>query len=67
MLEFIQDDNVTRPDPWLSRATYARVVEAAARLQAERLKPIYEDLGERVSYGDIRLALAIKANQAFEE
>ncbi|HEY9899337.1 MAG TPA: DNA helicase RecQ [Pantanalinema sp.] len=64
LLEFVQDENVTRPEPWLSRATYARVVEAAARLQAERLKPIYEDLGERVSYGDIRLALAIRANQA---
>jgi ATP-dependent DNA helicase RecQ len=66
LLEFIQDENVKRPEPWLSRALYARVVEAAARLQAERLKPIYEDLGERVSYGDIRLALAIRANQVHE-
>jgi ATP-dependent DNA helicase RecQ len=66
LLDFVQEANVTRPEPWLSRATYARVIEAAARLQAERLKPIHEDLGARVSYGDIRLALAIRANQAHE-
>ncbi len=67
LFEFIQEANVTRPEPWLQRATYARVIEAAARLQAERLKPIFEDLGERVSYGDIRLALAIRANQLHAE
>jgi ATP-dependent DNA helicase RecQ len=67
LFEYIQEANVTRPEPWLGRATYARVIEAAARLQAERLKPIFEDLGERVSYGDIRLALAIRANQLHAE
>lgn len=63
LLEYIQEANVTRPDPWVSRMAYAQVIEAAVRLQAERLKPIYEDLGGRVSYGDIRMALAIRANQ----
>lgn len=62
LLEYVQEANVMRPDPWVSRVTYAQVIEAAARLQAERLKPIYEELGGRVSYRDIRLALAIRAN-----
>jgi ATP-dependent DNA helicase RecQ len=67
LLEYIQEANVTRPEPWVSRRAYAQVIEAAVRLQAERLKPIFDDLAERVSYGEIRLALAIRANQLHED
>lgn len=67
LLEYLKEAEIQRPEPWISRATFAQVIEAAVRLQAERLKPIFEDLGGRVSYGDIRLALAIRENQIHAE
>ena len=61
LMEFIQEEGVGSPEPWVPRATYDRILETATRIQADRLKPIYEALGEEVPYSAIRLTLAIRA------
>ncbi|MGE3108031.1 MAG: RecQ family ATP-dependent DNA helicase [Phycisphaerales bacterium] len=43
--------------PWVPQRTYDAVIDAAAKTGADRLKPIYEFLGEQVSYDQIRIAL----------
>jgi ATP-dependent DNA helicase RecQ len=62
LMEFIREDGVAGPEPWVPRAVYDRVLAAATAIQADRLKPIYEHLSEEVSYGAIRLTLAIRAS-----
>jgi ATP-dependent DNA helicase RecQ len=62
LMEFIQEEAIDTPEPWVPRAIYDRVLAAAAELQAERLKPIFEALGGEVPYYQIRLSLAIRAN-----
>jgi ATP-dependent DNA helicase RecQ len=62
LMEFIQEESVDTPEPWVPRETFERVIAAAAEIQAERLKPIHEALNGEVSYVQIRLALAIRAN-----
>lgn len=62
LMEFIQEEGVDTPEPWVPRAVYDRVLAAAAAIEAERLKPIFEALGGEVPYAQIRLALAIRAN-----
>lgn len=62
LLEMIQEERLSSPEPWLDRETYARVLAKAAEIQAERLKPLFEALEGTVSYLQIRLALAVRAN-----
>jgi ATP-dependent DNA helicase RecQ len=63
LLEFLREDNVTAPEPWVSRETYDLIATTARELQAERMKPIFDALTGAISYNDIRIALAILANQ----
>jgi ATP-dependent DNA helicase RecQ len=63
LLEFIKEEGVRSPEPWLSRAAYDQVVATAHEIKAERLRPIHEALGGALGYGEIRIALAILANQ----
>ncbi len=63
LLEYLQEERVTSPEPWVDRETYEQVLSKANELAAERLKPIFEALGGSVSYGAIRIALAVRANQ----
>lgn len=44
--------------PWLSHDTYSQICTAAAKVGAERLKPIYDELRETIPYALIRIALA---------
>ncbi len=62
LMEFIQEVGVAGPEPWVPREVYDRVLDTATRIQADRMKPIFEALGEEVSYGAIRLTLAIRAS-----
>jgi ATP-dependent DNA helicase RecQ len=43
---------------WVNEATYHQVAAAARRVGTARLKPIYLELGEQVSYDDIRVVVA---------
>src|SRR6185312_5284868 len=63
LLEYIAAESVTSPEPWLAREVFDLVANTARELQAERMKPIHEALGGDISYGQIRLALAVMANQ----
>lgn len=44
--------------PWLPHDTYSQICTAAAKVGAERLKPIYDELRETIPYALIRIALA---------
>ncbi len=49
---------------WIDPATYATVEHAARRTGLERLKPIFEALGEKVDYSTIRIVVAhLRARQ----
>lgn len=49
--------------PWLSHDTYSQICSAAAKVGTERLKPIYDELQEKIPYSLIHIALAYqKAN-----
>jgi len=66
LLDFIGHTGRTDPAPWLDADRYRAILETAESLQAERLKPIFEALHGEVPYGNIRLAMALRANQAKE-
>ncbi|MDB5100034.1 MAG: recQ [Cyanobacteria bacterium RYN_339] len=63
LLEFIREEGVDSPEPWLAREVYDQVGATAREVKAERLRPIHEALGGAIDYGQIRIALAIMANQ----
>ena len=49
-----------RPDDiggWVESALYRRIADVAARVGADRLKPIFQALDGKVSYDDIRLVV----------
>jgi ATP-dependent DNA helicase RecQ len=63
LLEFIQHEQITDPEPWLDEATLQRVRQAAQAMGGERLRPIFEVLGSAVPYEHIRIALACLRNR----
>lgn len=60
---YVAETGVDGPEPWLTREAFETILATATRLGAERLRPIHEALGERFTYAEIRLALAIAANR----
>jgi ATP-dependent DNA helicase RecQ len=52
--------------PWVSDATFDRIVAAAKQHADGRLKPIKEALGDDVGYDEIRIVLACLRNAAPE-
>jgi ATP-dependent DNA helicase RecQ len=60
--EFIELKQPKDISPWVSAADYARILESVGRLKAERLKPIFDDLGGDIGYDQIRIALYHRAN-----
>lgn len=63
---FLEAEQVTDPTPWLSEETYQRIRDAAHHAGIERLKPIFDHLGEDVPYEEIRVAVACLRNLARE-
>lgn len=55
--EFIATAAPASIERWVDEATYTAVARAAAGLEADRLKPIYERLEGRISYDEIRLVV----------
>jgi len=66
LAEFIQREGITEPEPWMERATFERIGEAAKTAGVERLKPIFDALNGTVDYGQIRIAVACLQNAATE-
>jgi ATP-dependent DNA helicase RecQ len=62
LCDWILAQGHTSPEPWLGERTVRRVAEAAERLGNERLKPLFEDLGD-VPYGELQIALAVIASR----
>ncbi len=58
LCEHIRAERPPSLAPWVGEATYQRVAAAARRCGTERLQPIFVQLGEKVSFDDIRLVLA---------
>ena len=61
LLEFVEVKKPADIGPWVGEADRARILDAVGRLRAERLKPIFDDLGGAVSYEQIRIVLHHKA------
>jgi ATP-dependent DNA helicase RecQ len=64
LVEFVELKQPTDISPWVNAADYARILESVARLKAERLKPIYDDLGGTIGYEQIKIALHHRAASA---
>jgi ATP-dependent DNA helicase RecQ len=55
----LEAGKISKPDQLVDQATVARVREVAAEHGTAALRPIYEALGKAVSYGKIKMALAL--------
>jgi ATP-dependent DNA helicase RecQ len=57
LCDFIQEEKPAAVDPWISPDLYGRIAQKARELGATRLKPIFVELEEKVSYNEIRIVL----------
>lgn len=62
--EFIEREGISDPAAWVDEEVFAAVRSASAELGTDRLKPLFEALGGKASYDDIRIALACLRNAA---
>lgn len=62
LAEFLAETQQCDPAPWVSESVFEQVRQAAATVGTERMKPIFEALGEAVPYHQIRIALACVRN-----
>jgi len=58
LAEFVQNHRPERLEPWISSETYRAIVEAVNDLGTGYLQPVFERLGGKVPYEQIRLAIA---------
>ncbi len=58
LAEFIQSHRPPRLDPWVDSRTYSAVADAAKKLGTASLKPIFDQLGSKVPYEQIRVVVA---------
>ena len=58
LAEFIQSHRPERLDPWIDSKTYGAVAAAIGRLGAGSLKPIFDLLGGKVPYEQVRIVVA---------
>lgn len=60
--QFIRQEGVTDPSPWVDARTIDRVRQAIDAVGMERLKPIFEHLAGEVPYKEIRIVANCLAN-----
>jgi ATP-dependent DNA helicase RecQ len=63
LVEYVEIKRPQDVGPWVSAADYQRVIDAVAKVKAERLKPVYEELGGTIPYEQIKIVLHHKAGQ----
>ena len=63
--EYIVREKVTSVQAWVDDGLFHRIADVAAKCGADRIKPIFDDLGGTVSYGLIRITVACLRNQAY--
>ena len=62
LAEFIAETEQCDPAPWVCESVFQQVRQAASTVGTERMKPIFEALGEAVPYPQIRISLACIRN-----
>jgi ATP-dependent DNA helicase RecQ len=58
LAEYIRYSAPASIDQWVKKDIYDRVAAAVAKVGADRLKPIFEELKEEIPYEEIRLVVA---------
>ena len=64
LLDLMQDEPIASIDGWLPLELQQRILGAADRVGREKLKPIFEELQQTVSYEQIRLMLSFEKQQS---
>ena len=64
LLDLMQDEPIASIDGWLPPELQQRILGAADRVGREKLKPIFEELQQTVSYEQIRLMLSFEKQQS---
>jgi ATP-dependent DNA helicase RecQ len=59
---YIRKNGTEDSAPWVEAATASRILRAAEIVGTEQLRPIFEYLGEKISYEEIRIVLACLRN-----
>jgi ATP-dependent DNA helicase RecQ len=55
--DYVAERKPASVDAWVGAETYKRVVTAAKKVGGSLLRPVFEELGEQVSYEDIRVVM----------
>jgi len=55
--EYVDERRPESVSPWVQASLYQRIKTAAARLEGNLLKPVFEALNQEVSYDDIRIVM----------
>ncbi len=63
LCDYLRQARITEPEPWLQEETFRRICGSALKLGLERLKPLWEDLAETVTYDEIRVAAILMENR----
>ncbi|WP_146584064.1 DNA helicase RecQ [Posidoniimonas polymericola] len=61
--QYLQHEQVTDPSPWVDRAEARQIEDAIEQVGVGRLKPIYEQLGGKVGYDEIRIVATCVGNR----
>jgi ATP-dependent DNA helicase RecQ len=61
---YVRHRRITDPTPWIAATELEKVAAVLQTTGAERLKPIYDALGGRVGYEQIRIVIACLENRA---
>ena len=62
--QYIEQEGITDPSPWVDPADAQRIAQAAEQLRTDRLKLIFEELKGQTSYANIRIVLQCLRNAA---
>ncbi len=66
LTQYLQDNLITEPQPWLSTIDLETIAAVARYSGLERLKPIHEAFHGRYHYDKLRLAVAILHNRQIQ-
>jgi ATP-dependent DNA helicase RecQ len=61
--DYLRHEKITDPTPWVEPALAARIEQAVAQTEGDRLKPIFDTLGGDVGYDQIRVVLVCLQNR----
>jgi ATP-dependent DNA helicase RecQ len=63
LCEYIRDERPASVEPWVPNEIYQLISKTIERLQATSLKPVFVELGEKISYDQIRIVMTHRAIQ----